>query len=385
MRLAYFSVVLNHHQAHLADEMSKRLGEDYIFVELKPGAVEKKGDTQDFSTRSYLLEAWKSKENYDKALKIAKSFDVCVFSSYETLPFQIERMKCGLMSFEMTERWLKRGLLSFISPRLIKNIGNHCFRGWSLKPLYKLCCSAYCPDDQYMMHTFLNKCYKWGYFTKIEDLDIDSIIKTKRHEKICKIMWCARFIDCKHPEIPVRLAARLKEKGYEFCVDMYGSGPMLEKTRQLAIKLKVADIVHFKGNLPNEQILKEMQGHDIFIFTSDRREGWGAVANEAMSNGCVLVASDEIGSVPYLVKDGVNGCVFKSGDMNSLIEKVESLINDRDYMGSLALNAYNTMKNEWSPACAARNLLLLIADLQSGKDTSITDGPCSKALPINHA
>ncbi len=33
----------------------------------------------------------------------------------------------------------------------------------------------------------------------------------------------------------------------------------------------------------------------------------GAVANEAMANGCVVVGSHEIGSIPYLIQDLSNG------------------------------------------------------------------------------
>jgi glycosyltransferase involved in cell wall biosynthesis len=40
----------------------------------------------------------------------------------------------------------------------------------------------------------------------------------------------------------------------------------------------------------------------VFIFTSDRNEGWGAVLNEAMGSGCAVVAADLIGSVPYLIE-----------------------------------------------------------------------------------
>lgn len=41
------------------------------------------------------------------------------------------------------------------------------------------------------------------------------------------------------------------------------------------------------------------------------KKGWEAVANEAMSNGCVLAAADTIGSTPYLIKEGVTGFSFR--------------------------------------------------------------------------
>lgn len=134
--------------------------------------------------------------------------------------------------------------------------------------------------------------------------------------------------------------------------------------------------------MPNEEILKAMRKHDIFLFTSDKNEGWGAVANEAMSNGCVIVASDAIGSVPFLVRDGDNGCVFESGNLDMLCEKVEWLLNNPMERSRMAINAYRMMRDVWSPANAAKNFIKLIEDLQSEKASLITDGPCSKAYPI---
>ena len=83
-----------------------------------------------------------------------------------------------------------------------------------------------------------------------------------------------------------------------------------------------------------------MQTSHAFFFSSDRNEGWGAVANEAMSNGCTLVASHTIGAVPYLVKPNVNGMVFESENTEDASRKLEKLIIDRDLCEKLALNAY---------------------------------------------
>lgn len=381
MTIVYFSNFINHHQALWVDELYRKAPGEFYFVELKEmdGWLKNSGYT-DYSTRPYLIKAWQNEESSRFADELCVNADVALFGA-DSLTYEKRRVKLGKLSFEVSERWLKRGLLNLFSPTIFRYfLSYHTF--FSNMPLYKLCASAYAVNDQYKLFTFKNRCYKWGYFTKVDDLNITHLIQSRSDHEVIKIMWCARFLDWKHPEMPVLLAAELKARGYRFAIDMFGTGTEQDRTKELINRLNVVDCVNLKGNLPNEQILNEMRMHDIFLFTSDKREGWGAVANEAMSNGCVLVASDEIGSVPYLVKDGVNGCVFKSRDMSSLIAKIEFLINDRDYMYSLAVNAYNTMKYEWSPACAARNLLSLIDDLQSGKDTSIAEGPCSKALPI---
>ena len=179
------------------------------------------------------------------------------------------------------------------------------------------------------------------------------------------------------------LAKRLKDKGYRFVLDMYGSGVELVHTRNLASELGVLDVVSFLGNLPNDEILKQMRRHEVFLFTSDKNEGWGAVLNEAMSNGCAVVASNMIGSVPFLIEDGVNGLVFKSEDLDSLETKVVSLLDGAELRQDIAKNAIQTMRTLWSPANAAKQFLQLIAAIQAGDNNLIPiQGPCSKAKPI---
>ena len=377
MKLVFFCNVLNHHQACGADEFYKLLGEDYAFVETAR-CMDNKGATEDYSTRPYLVRSWETKKVYEKAMSLALNAEVCVFSGYEALPFEKERLKKGLFSFDMGERMLKRGWLNLISPKIIKMVMAYHLGGWSKKPLYKLCCSAFAASDQYKLKTFEGKCYKWGYFTEVKELKNDMFKLKSSNDSIC-IMWCARFLNWKHPELPVKLARRLKDKGYKFQIKMAGGGALFQKARRLISKLDVGNCVSLLGNIPNEEILDLMQRSQIFIFTSDQNEGWGAVANEAMSNGCVLVASDAIGSTPYLIKEGVTGFSFSSRDVDSMTEKVKWLIEHPHKMQEMQRNAYQQMKDIWNPKYAAVNLLTLIKDIQNEQISSIQEGPCSKA------
>ena len=380
MTIVFVSNFINHHQSLWSDELFKVLLGHYYFVETqKMFDWLKSGGYDDFSSRPYVLQAWKDDASKKKAEELCVNADVAIFGA-DSLEYQIMRTKTGKLSFEASERWLKKGILNLLSPRLLRNMWYYhtLFRK---KPVYKLCSSAYAAGDQYKMFSFKDRCYKWGYFTRVDDYDIEASLDNRQATEF-RLMWCARFLKWKHPEMAIRLAARLKAKGYAFTLDMYGSGVELERMQLLARQLDVTDVVRFCGNLPNDQILEQMRCHDIFLFTSDRNEGWGAVANEAMSNGCVLVGSDAIGSVPFLVKDGENGCVFKSCNLDSLINKVEYLLNNRTEIRRLAINGYLTMKTVWSPENAARNLMTLIDDLRNGRDTSVADGPCSKALPL---
>ena len=243
-----------------------------------------------------------------------------------------------------------------------------------------LCASAYAANDYYLLGMYKNKCYKWAYFTEVNDIDINKILQDKRQKRI-KIMWCSRFIDWKHPELIVKLASKLKRDGYDFEINMFGNGPLIEDIKDKINECSLTDCVCVKGSVQNNEILSQMRQHNVFIFTSDQNEGWGAVANEAMSNGCTLVGSDAIGSVPFLVKDGKNGFSFRSKDVNSLYGKIKILLDDRKLCEEFAKKAYADMKNCWSPQQAAIRFVNLSKSLQGETCIHYTEGPCSLATP----
>lgn len=391
MQIVFYSVVLNQHQAPVADLLWELTQHNYVFVELKQSA-ENKGGTEDYSNRPYLLRAWESQSKKAKAMELAMTADCCVFAGIESLPFEKERLKRGLLSFEMGERWLKYGFKSLASPRLLKWLMAYYLGGWGKKPLYKLCCSAFCKLDHKKLKTFDEKCYKWGYFTKVnETIEIEAPCDFSSSDTIHTLMWCARFLKCKHPELPVLLAEKLKSKGFLFRLDMYGSGEMEEQTKQLATQLGVLDVVTFHGAVTNNIIHEAMRKAEIFLFTSDRHEGWGAVANESLSESCVLVASDAIGSSPYLISDGINGFMFKSSKsscsfdnpdrkaLDSIYKKVEYLLTHPQECKQMQHNAEVVIKQMWSPDVAAKRFLALVQELKNGNETPFLSGPCSKA------
>jgi glycosyltransferase involved in cell wall biosynthesis len=55
----------------------------------------------------------------------------------------------------------------------------------------------------------------------------------------------------------------------------------------------------------------------VFVLPSCH-EPWGLIVNEAMNAGRAVIVSDEVGSQPDLVTDGVEGCIFAAGDVEAL-------------------------------------------------------------------
>ena len=380
MKIAYFSNYFNHHQRPIADAMNAIPDVEYIFV-CTTGIPEfrKKLGYQEM-TADYVLDATSSKENRQKAAELALSADVAIFGGGKAVDYIANRLKLKKLTFNTSERRFKRGLINALSPNFLKHLCIY-YRFGRKSPYYMLSCSAFTANDYNLFNAFVGRCYKWAYFTKVDDIDIEGILAAKRQETF-RIMWCSRFIGWKHPELCIDLAKKLKSDGLNFEINMFGNGSLLYEYTRKINEASLTDCVHIMGNRKNEEILTAMREHNVFLFTSDRNEGWGAVANEAMSNGCTLVGSDKIGAVPFLVKDGVNGRIFPSQNSYSLYSVVKELIVDRHNCEELARAAYHDMKTLWSPENAARSLYELIKNIQGGKDTPFIEGPCSIALPI---
>ena len=314
---------------------------------------------------------------------------------YKQKIIEADAVILGSAPFSLVEERVASNLVTFIySERVYRNLKSklkwpyHVWKfnkNYNRNSLYLLCASAFTYSDFLKMGVFKNKAFKWGYFTNIDEkYELEASKQDASSSEITPLMWCARYLSLKHPELPVKLAAKLKKDGYNFILDMFGSGVELENTKRLAKELGVEDCVHFCGTCPNEEIIKEMRSHKIFLFTSDYNEGWGAVANEAMSNGCTLVASDAIGSIPYLVQDGVNGLIFKSCNLESLYKKVSFLLDNEEARFNMSNKALRTMKALWSPKNAANAFIQLVIDLTSDNKISIQKGPCSIAPIYNN-
>lgn len=381
MKLTFLTNIVNHHQIPLADEFYKLLGDDYTYVAFEPlPDWLKRGGYQEIE-RPYVLRVYKDEEYLPKVYELVDSSDVVIIGDASD-KYVLNRIKASKLTFRYNERWFRLKPWFLSGPRAWVNFYNNHIK-FNNKPLYMLAASAYTANDVYAIGAYKNKVYKWGYFTQVEDLSNEGILLNEGDE-VKRIMWCARFLKLKHPELPVQLAARLKSEGYSFVLDMYGGGEELEATKALARELNVEDVITFCGNYPNQEILAAMRKHHIFLFTSDKNEGWGAVLNESMSNGCAVVASNRIGATPFLVKDGENGLVFKSENLDSLYKKVKSLLDDEELRKRIACNAYKTMSEMWNPKNAAMRFLQLVENLQRGIDNPFEDGPCSKAYPCKY-
>jgi glycosyltransferase involved in cell wall biosynthesis len=367
MKVVYLSNFFNHHQKPLSDNLYKLTNGEYWFVETWDMPQEQRALGYQEMKEPYVVKY--TKDTQHEIDKIIMDADVV---QYGEAPLKLvkKRIAAGKLvirddecRYRSISRFLKWPIYTYKS--LFLNSG------------YLACASAYAPIDYLLSGMNPNRCYKWGYFTEVKRYDdIETLIRRKKSNKI---LWVGRLVSLKHPESTIYLAKRLKNIGVSFEIDIIGTGPKEKVLRKAIQKYKLEDCIHILGPMPPAMVRKHMEDASIFIFTSDRHEGWGAVLNESLNSACAVVAANNIGSVPYLIEDNVNGMIFKDQNWADLARKVEWLLIHPSERNLMAIEAYHTMTNIWNPENASKNLMLLYEALLNGKDTPIDNGPCSKA------
>ena len=197
-------------------------------------------------------------------------------------------------------------------------------------------------------------------------------------------MWAGRLIDLKHPEAAILAAKKLKETGTSFSLNIIGTGEMEAKLRSMIAEAGLEEQVHLLGPMQPEQVRRHMETSEIFLLTSDRNEGWGAVLNEAMNSGCAVVASHAVGSVPFLIHHKENGLIYRDGDTDMLFRRIQWLLERPAARETIGKHAYDTLREDWNPEMAVSRLVSLSRAILNGerRPRLFDSGVCSQAEPI---
>ena len=376
MKIVFISNYYNHHQAPFCQAMYAHLGDDFTFVQTE----EMEEERMNMGWKSDYLPLFVQKSYGDltveeKCRKLIDDADVVIIGSAPNT-FVRNRIKTGKIVIRYSERQLKKGRELWKYPyRYLK---------WHIRNprnanVYLLCASAYAASDYAQFGLFQGKSYRWGYFPEVKRYpDICRLIADKRP---ASILWVARMIKWKHPELPVLVAQRLMQENIPFEMTLIGGGKLEPKIQKMIRKLGLENHVKMLGVMTPEQVREYMEQSQIFMFTSDRNEGWGAVLNESMNSGCAVVADRAIGATPFLLNDGENGLIYDTCDVDGLYERVKYLLDHPDEARKLGRRAYETITEEWNAETAAQRLLELCESLLEDQRSPdlYKSGPCSRA------
>lgn len=384
MKVTFVSNYINHHQIPFCTAMYERLGSAFCFIQTEPMEEErvKMGWGADFSKLPWLRLYY---EQTEECKKLITDSDVVLFGGVDDESYIAERLQAGKLTVRLSERIYKSGQWKAVSPRGLKKkyIDHTQYRK---KEVYLLCYGGYVASDFHIVHAYPDKMFKWGYFPAFKEQDIDALMQAKkeRREKDGKIslLWAGRFIDWKHPEYAIMAAEKLKKEGCPFSLTMVGGGEMEEQLKAMVQEAGLTSEVCFAGFQRPEEVRHFMEQSDIYLFTSDYKEGWGAVLNEAMNSGCAVVVNCAIGAVPFLVKPEKNALIYPNKGKDIFYEKLTGLMKSPAKIEALGREAYRSISQEWNADIAAERLIPMLENLLAGKVTFEESGILSKAPAV---
>jgi glycosyltransferase involved in cell wall biosynthesis len=124
----------------------------------------------------------------------------------------------------------------------------------------------------------------------------------------------------------LKAASELKKRGVGCLVQIAGDGPLRESLEQQARDLGVTDRVKFIGHTDS---VPDLLGSATFLAHTSETEGTPNVVMEAMACRRAVVATDA-GDAPSMIDDGKTGFVVRRGDDAALVDRMATLIADRE-------------------------------------------------------
>jgi len=140
-------------------------------------------------------------------------------------------------------------------------------------------------------------------------------------------------------DVLIEAVSQLSEEVKSKCqFVIIGLGPELENLKLKIENLKLGDILHLAGPIPNANIY--LKSFDIYLLPS-RKEGFPYAILDALQAGLPIIASN-VGGMPEAVEDA--GILVSPEDSHELAETIASLFFDqqkRTLLGQKALERSN--------------------------------------------
>ncbi|APY09988.1 glycosyl transferase family 1 [Seonamhaeicola sp. S2-3] len=177
-------------------------------------------------------------------------------------------------------------------------------------------------------------------------IDIETYCFKKREFKKVKLLWVRSFSKIYNPLLAVKVVKALKDVNIEATLCMVGPDKdgSLQATKKLAKKLHVD--VKFTGKLSKEAWITLSKDYNIFINTTNF-DNMPVSVIEAMALGLPVI-STQVGGMPFLIEDGVDGILVKSNDEAAFVKAIKTLMSQEDKTKKIAELARKKVENfDW--------------------------------------
>lgn len=190
--------------------------------------------------------------------------------------------------------------------------------------------------------SFITNCFipdKYTFcFSGVPEYYINKEAYKKFYKKEETFLYVGNLIKRK---FPLSVLWALKKAKIHFDLTYIGEGNLKRQIQKLIKKENLRN-VHILGHLKRQDVLQHMADSKYFIMIS-KGETFGLVYLEAMSQGCIVIASKNEG-MEGIIQNGVNGFLCSPGDTDELTKiliNIESLSTEEKI--NISRNAISTV------------------------------------------
>lgn len=180
-----------------------------------------------------------------------------------------------------------------------------------------------------------------------------------------------RFDQVKGHKVFIDAAAHVLEKHPNTKFLLAGEGPEEQNLKQQAKKLKIENNIIFTGFI--DDIFSFINCIDINVLTSYSESFPYVLLEGALMKKATV--STAVGGVIDLIKENETGLLATAGDAQSVAEKINKIISNKDLAKNLGSNLYDYAKERFSKESMKRRHIEIYTDILSRmkKDNKIFD------------
>lgn len=142
----------------------------------------------------------------------------------------------------------------------------------------------------------------------------------------------------KNVSLVIEAVKKLAAKRSDFVLDIVGDGEEKTLLESKVRELNLQSFVIFHGFRQKDELPAFFARSSMFLFQTDF-DIWGLVLNEAMAAGIPCLVSPNAGAAFDLVKEGETGYVCNYIDVDSVVAKIEYLLDHPEEVSRIGQNS----------------------------------------------
>lgn len=194
-----------------------------------------------------------------------------------------------------------------------------------------------------------------SYFEKETDIQRQYTIDDSLHH----FVYLGYLVPRKNVGLLIEIAALLKEKRADFCIDILGDGESKMSLENKVEELQLNDQIKFHGFKQKHELPSYFANAKALLFQTDF-DIWGLVLNEAMAAGVPCLSSINAGATEDLIVDGENGYMVDYRNKADIVEKLNFIIENPEKAAELGKQASEFIRKNASLSQASNGFVKAI-------------------------